>query len=116
MFEYIILAHNDIETRGILYEVLTNLGYIITTAVTHKELLETLKKGIPDYVILDLAISDMPAQDILEKIKTINENIKVIILGAGKSRPEIIQDILKILGERRIPSKVQTEPLKRSTS
>lgn len=109
MFEYIILAHNDIETRGILYEVLTNLGYKITTVVTHKELLEILKKEAPDYVILDLSICDMPPETVLEKIRIINENIKVIVLGSGKSRPETIQDILKILGEKRTSSQAQKE-------
>lgn len=109
MFEYILFAHNDIETRGIFYEILTNLGYKITTVISHRDALEILKKERPDYIILDPAISDMPLEAVLEKVKSIDENIKVIVLERNKNKLEITQDILKILKESRQPESAREE-------
>ena len=110
MFEYILFAHNDIETRSIFYEVLTDLGYKITTVISHKDVLEILKNERPEYIILDPAISDMPVETVLEKIKLIDENIKAIVLERNKNKLEIAQDILKILREKQV-----TAPLGEAT-
>lgn len=100
MFEYIILAYNDTEIRSILYEVLTDYGYKVAIALTYREIIDMLKKERPDYIIIDPAvISDLSADTVLNKIKLIDNNIKVLILDCNKGRFQIIQDILKILKE-----------------
>jgi DNA-binding NtrC family response regulator len=100
MFEYIILAYSDIETRSILYEILTDLGYKITTVLSHKELMEILKKERPKYIILEPAISDIPIETVLEKIKIIDEDIKIIISPFNKDKSQLTQNILKLLREQ----------------
>lgn len=100
MFEYIILLYNDIEIRSILYEILTDLGYKITTVLTYKELLETLKRERPDYIILDATISEIATEIALKKIEEIDNKIKVIILNRSKNVFQIVQDVLKILREK----------------
>lgn len=99
MFEHILFSHNDVETRILIYEGLTNLGYKVTTAPTHKEILEILKKERPDYIILDHTISDVEAEIILEKVKLIDENIKVVILSAllNDTPQGVLNSILLIL-------------------
>lgn len=99
----IVFAHNDEETRNTFYKIFADLGYKITTVVTHKEVLEILSKERPDYIILDSAISDIPAQDILKKIKIIDENIKVVISPSDKNALQFIQNVLKILTEKQPP-------------
>lgn len=103
MFEHILFANNDLESRGIFYEIFTNLGYKITTVVSAKDVLEILKKERPDYIALDPAISDIPLEAVLEKIKIIDENIKTIVLDPKKNKLEIIQDVLKALKEKSAP-------------
>lgn len=44
MFEFILFVHKDIETRSIFYEIFTNLGYKIITAIAYRDILEILKK------------------------------------------------------------------------
>ena len=113
MFEYIILTHNDIEIRSSLYEILSNLGYKITTVLSYKELMEALKKERPDYIILDPTIYNIPTEIVLEKIKAINENIKVIISQPGKNMSELTEGILKIIREKQytpLPQKETQEP------
>ena len=109
MFEYIILAYSDIEIRSILYEILTNLGYKITTVLSYEELMEALKKERPNYIILEPAISELPLETILEKIKIIDENIKVIILPPNKDKSQLMQDILKLLREQKDTLHTQEE-------
>lgn len=104
MFEYIVLAHNDIETRSILYEILTDLGYKITTVLTHRELMGILNKEKPDFIIIDPTVFDIANEMVREKIKAIDENIKVIVLEPGENRIQTIQDILKILREKPSPA------------
>lgn len=113
MFEYIILAHSDVEIRLILYEILANLGYKITTVLSYKELEEALKNERPDYIILDPLISNMPTAMVLEKIKAVNENIKVIISSADKNMPGLTEGILKVLREKQtvsLPREETKEP------
>lgn len=103
MFEYILFAHNNIETRNIFYEALTGRGYKVTTAPTHSDLWKILEKIRPDYIILDPEISDIPAEMIHAKIKGIDENIKVIILQPEENTPQaIIKNTLKLLTENSV--------------
>ena len=104
MFEYLILAHSDSETRSIFYEIFTNLGYKVTTVITYREVLDSLKKERPEYVIIDPKISDMTCETLLEKIKEIDSAIKVIILERDKNKLEFTQDILKLLKTQQAPS------------
>jgi len=113
MLEYIMLVSSDTETRGILYEILTNLGYKITTVLSYRELMEALKKEKPDYVILDPKLSDMPIELVLNKIRVIDDNIKIIIASSNKNLPEFTQDILKSLREKQpetLPQEKLQEP------
>lgn len=97
MFECILFSHNEVETRNFFYEIFADLGYKIITTPTYKEVLEILKKERPDYIILGPTVSDIPIEVLLEKIKVINGNIKVIILDGSKNRQESVQDIIKTL-------------------
>ena len=110
MLEYIMLVSSDTETRGILYEILTNLGYKITTVLSYRELMEALKKEEPDYIILDPKLSDMPIELALNKIGVINDNIKIIIAPSNKNLPEFTQDILKSLREKQPEVPLQENP------
>lgn len=110
MFEHIILAHNDTETRSILYEILTDYGYKVTTAVAYREIIDTLKKERPRYIIIDPAIiPGLSTDTVLEEIKLIDDNIKALILDYNKNVSQIIQNILKILKEKETPALSQGE-------
>jgi CheY-like chemotaxis protein len=110
MFEYLILAHSDSETRSIFYEIFTNLGYKVTTVITYREVLDSLRKERPDYVIVDPAISDMPTDTLLEKIKATDADIKVVILERDKNRLQFTQDILKLLKSQQSPLEPKKQP------
>lgn len=98
MFESIIFSHADLETRNLVYEALAGRGYKITTAPTNNDLWKMLDKMRPDYIFIDPGLSDMAAEILAEKIKTIDANIKTVILDTkGKTLPFIIEGILKTI-------------------
>jgi DNA-binding response OmpR family regulator len=113
MSEYILFAHSDAETRSILYEVFTKRGYKITTLPTHKDIIDILNKERPGYIFLDPNITDIPAKAALDKIKAIDNNVEVIILGYCETRPELINYIIKILRPKQEPKEPEEETKRR---
>lgn len=109
MFEYIVLAHNDTETRGILYEILSDLGYKVTCVLTHNELMGILKKEKPNFILVDPTVFDIANEVVKEKIRLIDDGIKVIILEDNKNRVQAIQNILKMLREKPVPEEAPKE-------
>lgn len=107
----ILLAYNDVETRRILYEFLSNLGYKITTVPTHKEVLESLKKERPNHIILDPKIPDFPTELVFTKIKSIDDKIKIIVPPRTKTPQEACQYILEELKENGA-SETEPKPIK----
>ncbi len=104
MFETIIFSHNDLEIRNIVYEALTNLGYKITTVPAQNDVSKLLDKARPDYIFLDSLLCDIPAEVLIQKIKTIDENIQVILLDTKEQTPQvIIENMLKIIREKSSP-------------
>src|SRR4030042_2498669 len=110
MFEYIILAHNNTETRSILYEILSDLGYRVTTVLTPGELMGIVKKEKPYFILVDPTVFDIANQAVKEKIEAIDKNIKFIILEENENRVQSIQGIIKILREKpaSLPIKEET--------
>lgn len=100
MFESILFSCADLETRNLVYEALAGRGYKITTAPTNSDLWKMLDKMRPDYIFIDPGLSDMAAEALAEKIKTIDASIKTVILDTKqKTLPAIIEDILKTIQE-----------------
>src|SRR4030042_2189732 len=112
MFEYIILVHNNSEIRSMLYEILTDLGYRVTTVLNNTGLLDTLKNERPDYIIINQAAAGSELEETLKEIRLIDENIKIIILDPDKNVFQIVRDILKVLKEKEHSASTFKEPKK----
>ena len=78
----ILLADDDANLRRVLEFQLTEAGYKVTTASDGAEALETFTKNDFDSVITDLRMPKMSGLEFLEKIKTINSEIPVIVITA----------------------------------
>lgn len=97
MFESILLASNNEESRSFFYEAFTNLGYKITTVPTHTEVLDILRKERPEFIILDPSLTDISAQAVLERIRIIDKNITTIMLSSDKNTPESFQIMINLI-------------------
>lgn len=98
----IIIAQSNQETRNLFYKTFTDLGYMATTVLTHGEIMELLTTERPPYIILDAAISDIPAEMILKKILLIDDTVKVLISPRDKNALQFINGIIDIIINRKI--------------
>lgn len=57
-----------------------NRGFATKTANSGEEALKTIKTDKPDIVFLDIRMRGMSGIDVLERIKKLNKDIKVIML------------------------------------
>lgn len=97
MFESILLASNNEESRSFFYEAFTNIGYKITTVPTHTEVLDILRKERPDFIILDPSLTDISAQEVLGKIRIIDKNIITIMLSPDRNKSESLQTTINLI-------------------
>ncbi len=67
--------------------------YIINTAYSGKSCLSTLKRYIPDLILVDIELDDMDGWDLIEKIKQQEPDIPIIIITA---KPPQIEDFSRL--------------------
>ncbi|MCX9082427.1 MAG: response regulator [Candidatus Methanoperedens sp.] len=67
--------------------------YIVTTAFTGKECLSGIKKNKPDMVLMDIELSDIGGWDLIEKIRTYNPDLPVVVI---TSRTPQINDMFRL--------------------
>lgn len=78
----ILIVDDQYGIRALLYEVLGKEGYKTFQAANGQQALQIVKKDKPNLVILDMKIPGMDGLEILQEIKTINKEIKVIMMTA----------------------------------
>ncbi|UFJ40204.1 response regulator [Brevibacillus humidisoli] len=78
----ILVVDDQYGIRILLYEVLGKEGYSTFQAANGKQALEIVQKESPHLVILDMKIPGMDGIEILKHIKTIDKDIKVIMMTA----------------------------------
>ncbi len=105
----IIIAQSNEEARNLFYKTFTDLGYMATTVLTHREILELLTQERPSYIILDAAISDISAEAILKKIALIDDTINVLTAPRDKSSLQFIKGIINIIISKQLIALTQEE-------
>ncbi|MBS4178040.1 response regulator [Lederbergia citrea] len=82
MKEKILIVDDQFGIRVLLNEILQKEGYQIFQAANGLQALAITKDHAPDLVLLDMKIPGMDGLEILEKMKKINADIRVIIMTA----------------------------------
>lgn len=78
----ILVVDDEIGVRDVLYGLLTNKGYEVTSVENGKRALEMLKNMRPDLIILDYRMSQMNGLETLRKIRGFDQEVRVIMLTA----------------------------------
>ncbi|MFS0724734.1 response regulator [Paenibacillus sp. 1P07SE] len=78
----VLIVDDQNGIRVLLVEVFSSEGYLTYQASNGKLALEIVKEESPDLVLLDMKIPGMDGLEILKHIKTINREIKVIMMTA----------------------------------
>ena len=76
----ILIIEDDKEVRELLFESLSKLGYKIKKAGTGKEGLKKIQSNKIDVVILDILLPDVNGIDLLPQIKSLNNQLSIIML------------------------------------
>ena len=61
---------------------LTGQGYVVSTAATGREALETLRKNAPELVVLDLGLPNIDGLDVIATIRGEGFNLPIIVLSS----------------------------------
>jgi DNA-binding NtrC family response regulator len=78
----IVIIDDEKSFRDTLNLYLVNLGYSVASAENGKAGLRLIEKEIPNLVLCDLRMPGLDGIEVLERIKSIDQNIQVILLTA----------------------------------
>ncbi len=90
----ILIINRESDLAALYAEMLLMSGekYLLNTAYKGKDCLLTLRKYIPDLILLDIELDDMGGWELIEKIKLIGD-IPLIVITA---RPPTIEDLTRL--------------------
>jgi len=75
----VLIADDNVNICNTLEDILSDVGYLVDTVNDGYELLAYFEKQIPDLVILDIMMPSKGGLDVLNTIKSVAPNTKVII-------------------------------------
>lgn len=90
----VLVVDDALFTRKVLREILETEGCEIVEASNGKEAIDKFRSEHPDLVLLDVSMPDMDGLTVLQAIKEIDENAKVVMVSAmGQS--STVQEAMK---------------------
>lgn len=79
----VFVVDSNFDRRDFFYDILTQLNCKVTTIPSFNELMEALKKEQPECIIMDSEFDMDTVKDMLQKIRSVHERIKIIALVPG---------------------------------
>lgn len=90
----ILVIDDDMDICMLLQRYLSKNGFAVSLAYTGKAALESINNEIPDIILCDFRLEDMTGGELLEKVKSSNPEIPVIIM-TGYSDVRTAVNIMK---------------------
>ncbi|HQP92324.1 MAG TPA: response regulator, partial [Candidatus Omnitrophota bacterium] len=81
MLERVLIVHEDVQVRGFLYELVSEIGFNVLTLPGGAEALERLKKERPTLVIISDTQSDFSGIDLVKKIREFDKDLRILLIG-----------------------------------
>ena len=91
MFETILVSDQNTERRNLLYHVLSDLNYRVTTVPSHKELTGVLNRERPRCVILATDEEDDSMTAAVHALRGLDKTLKVIALAPSSQTSSLSQ-------------------------
>ena len=86
----ILLAENDIDLAIITKNFLIENGYLTTVVEDKEEAWQSFSKEKFDFLIIDTAISNNEGINLVAKIRKINKEVPIIIIGTNVTQADVI--------------------------
>lgn len=78
----ILVVDDEADFRQVMTVWLESKGYSVITASNGKDAIQLVKKENPDIVFLDLRMPVMDGNETVQKIRSFNKNVPIIIISA----------------------------------
>ena len=86
----VLVADDDAPVRSLLRQVLQEEGYAVQEAATGVEVVDKVKEGSPDLVIMDVRMPELDGIEALSRVKATSPKTSVLIMTAfGSSNAAI---------------------------
>ena len=91
----LLIVDDDIPIVDFLWAFFKEKKYNVSVAINGKEAISIVEKEAPHIILLDIKMPDMSGLEVLQRVKNINEEIKVIMMTAVSD-----DETIKIAKER----------------
>jgi len=78
--EKILVVDDNVEFNDFIRRFLESKGFQVSIALNGKMAIEKILSDIPELVLLDLKLPDMPGEEVLKSIKETDKDIAVVVL------------------------------------
>lgn len=83
----ILVVDDNAEFVGLIRKLLERKDFQVSVALDGKTAIEKAISDIPELVLLDLKLPDIPGEDLLLRIKEIDKDIAIVVItGHGENR------------------------------
>lgn len=93
MLSQILIIEDDKDLQKFLKELLTEHNFSVKTTGTAATALTTLEQALPDLVLLDLTLPDMPGENLFTQIHSKYPDIAIIMLTAKDSTSDKVKGL-----------------------
>jgi signal transduction histidine kinase len=90
----ILVVDDNVEFVGFMRKILESKGFHVSTALAGKTGIEKTLLDVPDLVLLDLKLPDVPGEEVLKRIKEIDKDIAVIVI-TGYGGEQVAVDMMR---------------------
>jgi CheY-like chemotaxis protein len=91
----ILVADTEPASAAALRDALGSLGHTVKIAVSGREALGLVPAFEPDVVLLDTAVADPPAVEVLDQLRHLAPALPVVVVGAAGQEPETLERLAK---------------------
>jgi signal transduction histidine kinase len=90
----ILVVDDNLEFAGLVRRLLENKDFQVSIAVDGKTAFEKVLSDIPELVLLDLKLPDLPGEEVLERIKKIDKDVAIIVV-TGFGGEQVAVDLMR---------------------
>jgi two-component system KDP operon response regulator KdpE len=79
----ILVVDDEVLVAGFLRDALTEMGYAVAVAAAGADALNRVTEDVPDLVLLDLTLPDMPGFEVLKRLRARSSTLPVVIVSGS---------------------------------
>ncbi len=90
----ILIVDDNAEFAGLIRKILERKDFQVSVALDGKTAIEKVISNIPELVLLDLKLPDIPGEEILLRIKEIDKDIAIVVI-TGHGGEQVAVDMMR---------------------